>query len=107
MRFIIFVIDGSSNSAVGNEIEEIDKFNEKLREHDQLILACGIAGPNESELIDNRGGAGLASIDSLFKESDFYSGFWIVNAESVEQASALAREGSRACNRRVELRRIL
>jgi len=107
MRFIIFVIDNSSNSARGNEIEEIDKFNDTLRSNKQLILACGIAGPSESQLIDNRDSAGLIASESLFKDADFYSGFWIINADTVEVARDLALEGSRACNRRVELRRIL
>jgi hypothetical protein len=35
------------------------------------------------------------------------SGFWIIQADSLEQAQALAAEGSKACNRKVELRPFL
>ncbi len=35
------------------------------------------------------------------------SGFWIIQADSLEQAKSLAAEGSKACNRKVELRPFL
>jgi hypothetical protein len=35
------------------------------------------------------------------------TGFWIIQADSLEQAQALAAEGSKARNRQVELRPFL
>jgi hypothetical protein len=32
------------------------------------------------------------------------SGFWLIEAENMETAMRLASEGSKACNRKVELR---
>jgi hypothetical protein len=32
------------------------------------------------------------------------AGLWIIDAQSMEQAQELAFEGSRACNRKVEVR---
>ena len=107
MRFVIFVIDDTSNSATGNEIAAIDAFNDRLTANNHLILAAGIAEPNRATLIDNRAGAGIEAHGSLFTAPEHYSGFWIINAESEEQAKAFAREGSTACNRRVELRPFL
>jgi hypothetical protein len=107
MRFVIFVIDSTSNSATGNEMEAIDAFNSRLSGGNHLILAAGIAEPNRATLIDNRAGAGIESHGSLFSAPEHYSGFWIINAESEEQAKAFAREGSTACNRKVELRPFL
>jgi len=107
MRFVIFVIDGTSNSAAGNEMQAIDEFNSRLSAGNHLILAAGIAEPNRATLIDNRAGAGIESHGSLFSAPEHYSGFWIINAESEEQAKAFAREGSTACNRKVELRPFL
>jgi hypothetical protein len=34
------------------------------------------------------------------------AGFWLIKAESMEEAKALASEGSNACNRKVEVRRL-
>ncbi len=107
MRFVIFVIDGSSNSATGNEMAAIDAFNNRLNAGNHLILAAGIAEPHRATLIDNRAGAGIEARGSLFSAPEHYSGFWIINAESEKQAKAFAREGSTACNRKVELRPFL
>ena len=107
MRFVIFVIDDTSSSATGNEMEAIDAFNDRLVAGSHLILAAGIADPARATLIDNRDGAGIESPGSLFTAPEHYSGFWIVNAESEEQAITFARDGSAACNRKVELRPFL
>ena len=107
MRFVIFVIDGTSRSATGNEMAAIDAFNDRLTAGSHLILAAGIAEPSRATLIDNRAGAGIETKGSLFTAPEHYSGFWIINAESEAQAVAFAREGSAACNRRVELRPFL
>jgi hypothetical protein len=94
VRFVIFVIDGASNSATGNEMEAIDAFNNRLSAGNYLLLAAGIAEPGRATLIDNRAGAGIETQGSLFTAPEHYSGFWIISAESEEQAKAFAREGS-------------
>ena len=107
MRFIIFVIDDTSSSATGNEMEAIDAFNNRLSVGNHLLLAAGIAEPGRATLIDNRAGAGVETQGSLFTAPEHYSGFWVISADSEEQAKAFAREGSAACNRKVELRPFL
>ena len=107
MRFVLFVIDGGSNTATPGEGAAIDAFNERLTAGNHLVLAAGIAEPNRATLIDNRSGLGTITAGSLFSGPEHYSGFWIINADSPEQAQALAVDGSRACNRRVELRPFL
>jgi hypothetical protein len=107
MRFVIFVIDGASNSATGNEMEAINAFNDRLVAGGHLVLAAGIADAGRATLIDNRAGAGIETSGSLFSGPEHYSGFWIVSAETEAQAKAFAQEGSAACNRKVELRSFL
>jgi hypothetical protein len=107
MRFVIFVIDVGSNTATPGEGAAIDAFNERLTAGNHLIFAAGIAEPSRATLIDNRNELGAITAGSLSIGPEHYSGFWIINAESPEQALAFAVDGSRACNRRVELRSIL
>ena len=106
LKFVVFVIDQVSNSAAGDEMARIDAFNEKLESASQLVLAVGIAGPDASTLIDNRDDKASVSAGSLNSE-DFYSGFWLIEADNAEQGEKLALEASLACNRRVELRPLL
>jgi hypothetical protein len=107
LKFIIFVIDGPSNPANSGEMQEIDAFNEKLRAKGKWVTAAGIVGPERAVLIDNRNGKSEIREASLFEGSEYYSGFWLIEADSEEEAKQLALAGSLACNRRVELRPFL
>lgn len=104
MRFIIFVIDGPGNPAGPNEMANIDAFNEKLQANGHWIMAAGIREASAATLIDNRDHKNAIQAGSLFSAPEHFSGFWIIEAESEAEAKELAREGSLACNRRVELR---
>jgi hypothetical protein len=104
MRFVIFVIDDQTERASGNEMEAIDAFNEKLEANGHWITAAGINHGQAATLIDNRADAGLVAPGSLYSTAEHYSGFWLINAPDHETALELASEGSKACNRKVELR---
>lgn len=104
MRFIIFVIDGPGHPASTDEMVHIDAFNEKLQNNGHWITAAGIREASAATVIDNRSNKGESISGSLFNDPDFYSGFWLIEADSEEVAHQLAMEGSSACNRKVELR---
>ena len=106
MRFLIAVIDDRSNSASSNEMVAIDEFNDHLTEKGQLIMACGVEDPSHSKVLDNRAGAGILEEGPLHDLGEFMAGFWIISADSEEEAKDLAAWGSRACNRKVELRKL-
>ncbi|UTT63822.1 YciI family protein [Microcella humidisoli] len=101
---MISVIDSETGSGSGDEMAAIDAFNERLQNAGQLIMAEGLASPRASTVIDNRGGAGLVTPGPLHDTEQYVSGFWIIEAADRDAALALAAEGSRACNRVVELR---
>ncbi len=107
MKFMIFVIDQQSRSASTNEMAAIDEFNNSLQADGHWVMAAGLADPTKATLIDNASGRGDVTGGSLFSNDDFYSGFWIIDAASEELALELARQGSKACNRRVEVRPFL
>lgn len=106
-RFIIFVIDHSTASATSSEMAAIDAFNDRLRQEGHWLFAAGLVAPTESLLIDNTQHPAVVDNRSWFAGSEHYSGFWLVQCEDAEQAQQLAREGSRACHRKVELRALL
>lgn len=104
MKFMISVIDDETGSGSSDEMAAIDAFNARLQGAGQLIMAEGLASPRASVVIDNRGGAGLFAPGPLHDTEQYVSGFWIIEAIDRDAALALAAEGSRACNRVVELR---
>ena len=103
-RYVIYVIDTATNTGGPGETAAIDAFNDHLQSNSHWITAAGIGAPATAKVIDNREDAGLVTPGSLFDDEEFYSGFWLIQAESDEQAQELALAGSRACNRKVELR---
>jgi hypothetical protein len=107
MRFLIAVIDDQSNSGTDDEMKNINAFNDTLRANGHWIFACGLADPTTAVVIDNRRGAGLVTEAPLFAAKEQMSGFWIVEANNEETARDLAHGGSKACNRKVELRPLL
>jgi len=107
VKFIISVIDDLSNSGTPAEMAEINKFNDQLRANGQFIFAGGLAAPESADVIDNRNDANLSTGKPLFTNKENFSGFWLIQAESIDVARKLAFAGSKACNRKVELRPLL
>jgi len=106
MRFLLNVIDSRSESATGDEMAAIDAFNDGLRRDGHWILAVGITHPSEAVVIDNRKSAGLESVGPIHRDDQFVAGLWIIEASSRDEALRLAHEGSKACNRVVEVRQL-
>ena len=92
MKFAIFVIDSDTNTGGPDEMAAIDAYNQMLRDNGHWIMAFGMSKPGPN---------------SIQSTQEFYSGQWIIEAEDLATAEALAAEGSKACNRRVELRPFL
>lgn len=107
MKFVLFVVDDSSGSGSASELASIDEFNDQLHRDGNWVLAAGIGSPATATLVDNRNGAGRSKAGSLNDGAVFYSGLWIIDADSPKRAHELASAASRACNRRVEVRPFL
>jgi hypothetical protein len=107
MKFLIFVIDDLTASGTPEEMATIDIFNEKLQNNGHWITAGGLAAPESANVIDNRNDAKVETGKPFFGAKENFSGFWLISADSQEIARKLAFEGSKACNRKVELRPLL
>jgi hypothetical protein len=107
MKFIIFVIDDLTGSATADEMVAIDAFNDNLKANNQWIFAGGLSAISSATVLDNRKDANIDSGAPLFDEKENFTGFWLIQAESLEMAKQLALAGSKACNRKVELRALL
>ena len=88
-------------------MEAIDAFNKKLHDGGHWVDAAGIADSSRGTLIDNRNYINQVAVETSVQGSEFYNGFWIIEAADDAQATELALQGSLACNRRVEVRAFL
>ena len=108
MRFLINVIESIDRPAHSRqEIDAIDAFNNEMVAAGERVLAVGIASPENSIQIDNRDGQVKYIKESLADSNEYVSGIWIIDVPNQEIALELAARGSKACNRRVELRPLL
>jgi hypothetical protein len=112
MKFLISVIDTATNTGSGDEMAAIDEFNDLLVANGYWIFAGGLSAPHEAVRFDNRNGAGITSDGPLHEprtnpDHEYVSGFWLIQAADIATARELANAGSRACNRKVELRPLL
>jgi hypothetical protein len=110
MQYLISVIHdrvASGGLATTDEHAAIDRFNEQLRAEGHWVFAGGLAFPDAATVIDNRGEEPLVTDGPFLESKEFLAGFWIIEAADLDVALELAAEGSKQCNRRVEVRPFL
>jgi hypothetical protein len=107
MRYLRSVIDHVSGFATPAEMAAIDADNERLGAEGHWVLAAGLTPPRGVCVIDARGEDPRITAGPLHESAQYVAGFWIIEAPSDDDALRLAAEGSRACNRRVEVRPFL
>jgi hypothetical protein len=107
MQFLVSVIDDRTNSATDEELADIRAYNERIRADGHWVFAGGLNAPTTATVIDNRGGEALFTDGPFVESKEWLAGFWVIEAPDLDVALKLAAEGSRACNRRVEVRPFL
>ena len=107
MQYLVSVIHDSSDLATTDEMAAIDVFNEGLKAQGHWVFAGGLAGPGTATVIDNRGEAAVFTDGPFVESKEYLAGFWIVEAADLDAALKLASEGSKSCNRKVEVRPFL
>ena len=107
MKYLISVIDDHTGLATADEMSAINAFNDRLRAQGHWVFAAGIGAPSTATVIDNRGGKALLTNGPFLESKEYVAGFWIIEAPGLDVALNLAAEGSKHCNRKVELRPFL
>jgi hypothetical protein len=107
MQYLLSVIHDSTDLATPEEMAAIDVFNDRLQADGQWVFAGGLGGPDMATTIDNRGAETLVTDGPFLESKEFLIGFWIIEAPDLDVALALASDGSKACNRKVEVRPFL
>ena len=104
MQYLFSVIADSTELADPDEAAAIDVFNERLQSEGHWVFAGGLGMPSTATVIDNRGGEALFTDGPFVESKEFLAGFWIIEAADLDVALRLAAQGSKSCNRRVEVR---
>ena len=107
MKYLAPVIDDNKGLATPTEMAAINAFNEQLQAEGDWVSAGGLESPNTATVIDNRGGEAVFTDGPFLESKEYLAGFWIVEAPDLDVALKLAAEGSKHCNRKVEVRPFL
>ena len=111
MQYLLTVIDGSDPATGGSgpagEEAALDAFNERLQAEGYWVFAGGLGSPDPATVVDNRGGDHLVTDGPFVESKEYLGGLWIIEAPDLDVALKLAADGSRACNRKVEVRPFL
>ena len=107
MRYLVSVINDSDDLATPDEMAAIDAFNDRLVAEGHWVFAGGLAAPSTATVIDNRGEEAMFTDGPFLESKEHLAGFWVMAAPDLDVALKLAAEGSKACNRKIEVRPFL
>lgn len=114
MQYLVSVLDEVASmeehpegSGTSVEAAAIDEFNERLQREGHWVFAGGLGAPSAATVVDNRGGEALITDGPFVETKEYLAGFWVIEAPDFDVALGLATEGSKACNRRIEVRPFL
>jgi hypothetical protein len=107
MQYLVSVIDDMTGSATATEMAAINAFNDRLEADGHWVFAAGLEPPSTATVIDNRDGEAVFTDGPFLESKEYLAGFWVFEAPDLDVALKLAAEGSKACNRKVEVRPFL
>ena len=107
MQYLVSVIDDTAGRATPDEDAAIDVFNARLQAEGHWVFAGGLGAPSSATVSDNRGEEAMFTDGPFLESMEYVAGFWIIEAADLDVALKLAAEGSKACNRKVEVRPVL
>ena len=106
-QYLMSVLNDTTGLATAEEQAAIDVFNERLQADGHWVFAGGLASPSTATVVDARDGEPVFTDGPYLESKEHIAGFWIIKAPDLDVALRLAAQGSKHCNRRVELRPFL
>ena len=107
MQYLVSVIDDGTGPDTPTEEAAIDVFNDRLQAEGYWVFAGGLGSPDRATVVDNRSDEAVFTDGPFVESKEYLAGFWIIEAPDLDVALKLAAEGSKACNRKIEVRPFL
>lgn len=84
--------------------EAVERFNSRLREEGAWVFAGGLQEITTATTVDNTGDAPIVTDGPFADSKEHLGGFWVIEAADLDVALQWAKEGSQACQGKVEVR---
>ncbi len=79
-------------------------FNEMLESAGHFVFADGLAPATTATTVDGQGERPVFTDGPYLEAKEHLGGFWVIEAGDLDEALALAAQGSKACRGKVEVR---
>ena len=85
-------------------IDAVDAFNDRLRAEGAWVFAGGLQPIQTATTVDNTGDAPVVIDGPHAQFEEYLGGFWVIDAADLDVALDWAKDASKACAGRVEVR---
>lgn len=102
----VFMSDGfaPSEEEMAQMYKDVDVVNQKLKDGGHWVFAGGLH-PQETATVVREKDGRVVTTDGPYAETrEYLGGFWVIEAENLDVALALAAEATVACRGAVEVR---
>jgi hypothetical protein len=93
-----------SKEAMLQAFADTGAFNDKLQRDGHFVFADGLEQATAATTVDGQGEKPIYTDGPYLESKEYLGGFWVIEAADLDQALALAAEGSKACRGKVEVR---
>jgi hypothetical protein len=93
-----------SNEETQAAFAAVDAFNKEVMAKGAWVFAGGLLPPESATVVDARGAETILADGPFAETKEQLGGFWVIEAENLDEALRWAADGSKACNGPVEVR---
>ena len=83
---------------------DVDAFNAELQAEGNWVFACGLHPIETATVVSVKDGRTVTTDGPFAETKEYLGGFWVIRAEDLDAALALAERASAACQGPVEVR---
>jgi hypothetical protein len=84
--------------------QDVDKVNQELQRQGKWVFGCGLEDPSDATVVRVEKGDVLTTDGPYMETKEQLGGFWIIQAEDLDEALAWAEKATKACVAPVEVR---
>ena len=94
----------TDEAVIAQMYADVERFNEKLRAEGAWVFAGGLYPIESSTTVDATGAEAVVTDGPFAESKEYLGGFWVIEATDLDAALTWAKEGSAACQGKVEVR---
>ena len=107
-QYMLSVHDSQTEPPAGDELQQIfadvDAFNTEIQTSGNWVFAGGLHPADTATVVAVKDGEVVTTDGPYCETKEQLGGFWVIKADDLDQALAIAARGAAACRNPVEVR---